>query len=386
MLDFGSLPFTQPAQGDLPTSPYDGDTLLLVDAHLDLAWNMATFDRDYLRSAHETRAQELGTATLERNGTTLLGWPEWVAGRVAVIFATLFAAPTCQRMGAWESNCYEGPEEAHRLYRSQLELYHRWSAANPDKVQLVREQGELTSLLQTWEGDDDAARRVGLVLLMEGADGIREPAEVRWWWEQGVRLIGPAWTATRYAGGTRAPGPLTPLGRTLLDEMGRLGMVLDVSHLSDEGVRESLDLYQGPLIASHCNARALLPDSPIPERHLSDEAIAGIAEREGVIGVVLGNFFLKGNWTPADGREVVTLDQVAEQIDYICQLTGSHRHVGIGSDLDGGIGLEKAPSGIDTVADLPRIGEVLAGRGYATEQVEAILGGNWLALLRRVLP
>ncbi|MGH2544640.1 MAG: dipeptidase [Ardenticatenaceae bacterium] len=361
--------------------------MILVDAHEDLAWNIQTFGRDYLRPVETTRARERDTETIARNGTTLLGWPEWIEGRVAVIFATLFATPASRRMGEWETNCYEDAEGAHRLYWSQLELYHRLVEAHADKLQLIERRADLEQVLATWEEDSAEPPRVGFVILMEGADGVREPAEVQRWYEGGVRLLGPAWTATRYAGGTQAPGPFTKAGRALLDEMASLGMVLDLSHLSEEGAREALERYEGPTMASHSNARALLAaGSRVPERHLSDEVIIGIAEREGVIGVVLGNSFLKGGWTPGDGRELVTLDDVAVQIDYMCQLIGDARHVGIGSDADGGFGLEKMPTGIDTVADLSRIGNALAARGYREEEIEAILGGNWLRFLRRTLP
>jgi len=104
------------------------------------------------------------------------------------------------------------------------------------------------------------------------------------------------------------------------------------------------------------------------------------------MGVVPYNRFLRGDWTPADGKEAITVDAVAAQIDHICQLTGSAAHAGIGSDFDGGFGVEDVPAEIDTVADLGLIGEVLARRGYPEADVEAILGGNWLDVLRRALP
>jgi len=93
-----------------------------------------------------------------------------------------------------------------------------------------------------------------------------------------------------------------------------------------------------------------------------------------------------GGWKPEHGRERVTLDRVVAQVDYICQLTGSARHVALGSDFDGGLGLHKIPAGLDSVADLRFIGDALVARGYSPLEVEAILGGNWLSLLHRLLP
>jgi membrane dipeptidase len=215
---------------------------------------------------------------------------------------------------------------------------------------------------------------------------VEHPSELDGWYAEGVRILGPAWTGTRYAGGTHEPGPLTADGRTLLRAMADLGLALDLSHMTEDGQREALDTYPGVILASHSNALALLEGSPTPERHLTDAVVRGLAERGGVIGLVLYNAFLKGGWKPGDGRQAVGLDRLCAQVDHICQVTGSARHVALGSDFDGGVGLHKIPAGLDSVADLRFIGTELAARGYAPHDVEAILGGNWLSLLQRLLP
>ena len=111
--------------------------------------------------------------------------------------------------------------------------------------------------------------------------------------------------------------------------------------------------------------------------------IAALVERDGVIGTAMFNRFLKPNWIPgSDAKEAVTLDDVAAVIDHVCQVAGDAAHVGLGSDLDGGFGAESAPAGIETVADLGRVAAPLAARGYSTAEIEAILGGNWLRVLR----
>jgi membrane dipeptidase len=130
----------------------------------------------------------------------------------------------------------------------------------------------------------------------------------------------------------------------------------------------------------------MAPNREKPERLASGPVIDRIGERDSVLGLVLANHFLSDNWTPEMGRAAVDLHTVAITIDSICQRLGSARHVGIGSDFDGGFGLEKVPAGLDSVADLRLIGEVLTPRGYTDNDVEAILGGNWLRVLSRSLP
>jgi membrane dipeptidase len=364
--------------------------MIRVDAHEDLAWNMLTFGRDYTRSVAETRSAERGSATPRHNGDTLLGWPQWVQGRMGVVFATLFAAPVRRREGDWDVLCYADPQEANRLYRRQVDTYHRLADQHPDKFRLIRRPQDLQQVEAAWDsfpadGELSAAPAVGLVLLMEGADCVLDPAELPEWFKAGVRILGPAWAGTRYAGGTGDPGRFTREGHALLEAMAEMGMALDLSHLSEEAAREGLDRYPGVVLATHSNPRALVWEPRAPERHLSDEVIRGLAERQGVIGVVLYNRFLRSEWTPDQGRRAVPLETVADHIDHICQVTGSSNHVGIGSDFDGGFGLQEAPQGLDSIADLGFIGSALQQRGYDQAEIEAILGGNWLGLLRRIL-
>jgi len=114
--------------------------------------------------------------------------------------------------------------------------------------------------------------------------------------------------------------------------------------------------------------------------------IRRLVERDGVIGMVPYNRFLKGGWLPEDGRAAVTLEHVIRQIDHVCQLAGDAQHAGLGSDFDGGFGLDQIPAGLDSIADLRFIGESLAQSGYQPADVDAILSGNWLRMLRRGLP
>jgi membrane dipeptidase len=372
---------------------------LIVDAHEDLAWNVLTFGRDYTRPAHLTRQLEQATATPAHNGQTVLGLDDYRRGRVAVVFGSLYATPV-RRHTAWETQVYADSREAHRLYSAQLDTYRRL-ADEHEAFCLIGSQKDLQDVLATWAepeaserpaGDEAApeagadGRRIGLVPLMEGADAIVEPDEAEACMERGLRIVGLAWGATRYAGGTGEPGPLTPEGRSLLSAMAEAGLMLDLAHASDASYLEALERFEGVVLVSHANPRALLKDYARPERMLSDEMIARLAERGGVVGIMPQNRFLKAGWRPGDPREAVTLDRVAAMIDHVCQVTGSFENAGLGTDFDGGAGVEGVPAEIDTIADVQKLGPVLRNRGYTEAAITAILGGNWLRLLQRGLP
>jgi membrane dipeptidase len=360
---------------------------LIVDSHQDLAWNILSFGRDYTRSARETRRIEKGDPTVERNGDTLLGWPEYQQGQIAVIFATLFSTPARWAFD-WETFCYKTPEEAHRQYRHQIDVYHRLTDDHPDKFRFIGSASDLDEVLASQQKahPDEGGYPVGLLPLMEGGDGILDFGELEEWWELGLRFIGPAWAGTRFCGGTKEPGPLTADGRKLLDTMGELGFTLDLSHMDEPAVLESLDTYPGQLVATHANCLALLPGYEF-NRMLSDRVIHGILERGGMIGVVPFNTFLKVGWLRGkSSRDEVSLTNLVDHIDHICQLAGDARHVGIGTDFDGGFGLQSTPKEIDTIADLQKLVPLLLSRGYSEEDAAAILGRNWINQLRRSLP
>ncbi len=362
---------------------------LIIDAHQDLAWNILTFSRDYTRRVAETRAAEQGGLAPKVNGDTLLGRDAYMRGRVAVVFGTLYASPARHRVGEWDAVYYndDNPADAHRIYRQQLDVYNRLAEEHPGHFTRLLTRPQLAAHLARWQAAGDSPDLpVGLVTLMEGAEGVRTPAELEDWWAWGVRLIGPAWAGNRFCGGTAEPGPLTPAGRELLAVMGDLGFVLDISHMDEPAALEALDRYEGRVIASHSNAKALLPGTQ-SNRHLSDAVIDRLLERDGIIGAVPYNRFLSMDWNPRDLHPApVPLDLVAAQIDYTCQRAGNARHAGLGSDADGGFGLQSAPVGIDTLADLHQLAGLLAGRGYNDADIAAILGGNWLGLLQTCLP
>jgi membrane dipeptidase len=359
--------------------------MLIVDAHQDLAWNILTFGRDYTRSAEETRRLEEGTQAPTHNGDSLLGWPDYQRGQVAVVFATLFAAPIRHKLGDWDTLTYTNPDQAYTSYSAQLDAYHRLVDDHPDKFRLVQTLPDLEDVLAHWHQTENGDHPVGQVILMEGAEGVRQPPELEDWWARGVRIIGPAWAGTRFCGGTREPGPLTPEGFALLEVMADFGFTLDLTHMDEKAVLQALDVYPGAIIATHSNPLAMLKGAD-SNRFLSNRVLRGLIERKGVVGIPPYNRFLQWGWTPSDGREAITLNLVIDHIDYVCQLAGSAGHVGIGSDFDGGFGLQSVPTEIDTIADLQKLVPLIREKGYTEEDIAAILGNNWLSILRQTLP
>jgi membrane dipeptidase len=346
---------------------------------------MLSFGRNYTLPVAETRKREQGTLAPQVNGDTLLGWPEYQLGRVAVIFSTMFVTPSRCKLESWDEQCYANFDEAYMRYNMQLDTYDRLVDEHPDMFQKIEKQADLRLVIEHWQRTDTQEHPVGLVILMEGAEGVREPAELEEWYRRGVRIIGPAWAGTRYCGGTREPGGLTKDGYALLERMAEFKITLDISHMDKIAALQALDSYQGPVIASHANAIALLKNTD-SNRHLTDQVIQQLLQRDGKIGIVPLNGFLKPGWADMGGRATVTLDNVVAQMDYICQMAGNAMHVGIGSDFDGGIGLQSTPVDIDTIADLRKIIPILSQKGYTEEDITAILGGNWLAHLQNTLP
>jgi membrane dipeptidase len=362
---------------------------LIVDAHADIAYNMHSYKRDYTRSAAETRKLEAGSLVVEENGDALIGWPDYQRGNVAIIFSTLFACPIRFKSSKLETQVYKNFDEAYKLCREQALTYHRMSDSMPDKFRVIASNADLGTVLDHWQNPTpkEGGHPVGMVMLMEGAEAIRHPSELEEWYELGVRLIGPAWVGTRYCGGWREPGPLTDEGRELLAAMAEYKFILDLSHMDEKAIVEALDIYDGPIVGTHGNCLGLMPTSP-SNRHFSDHTIKGIVERNGVVGVVPYNGYLKVGWDLKKNsrREEVPLGVVADHIDYICQLAGDALHAGIGSDFDGGFGLQHVPPEIDTIADLQNLVSLLQARGYSEADTTNILGGNWIACLKRNLP
>ncbi|MFV1996055.1 MAG: dipeptidase, partial [Verrucomicrobiales bacterium] len=223
---------------------------------------------------------------------------------------------------------------------------------------------------------------IGYILSLEGADSILTPAHLERCWNDGLRALGPAhYGEGRYAFGHDVSGPIKPEGRELLREMDRLGIILDATHLCDESFYQALEIFEGPVWASHSNCRALVPDP----RQFSDQQILALIERGAVIGVVFDIWmmvpgFVRGKTTPEEAG--TKLAHLIDHIEHICQLAGNARHVGIGSDLDGGFGKEQCPLDLETIADVAILADLLHERGFSKADVEGIMSGNFVRFIR----
>ncbi len=328
----------------------------IIDAHLDLAYN-ALRGRDVLRPASEQKPDPDDIPTV--------GLPDLHAGGVKLICATIYAEPDSPKFKG-----YRTAEEAHTAGLRQMQWYLDREREGCFKI--VRSRSDVGSASAD-RGEIRSAKAdptLPAIILLEGADPIRNPDEVPFWFAQGVRLVGLAWRQTRYAGGTGNPGPLTADGKALVKALDAVGMIHDASHLAEESFWQLCELSPGPIIASHSNCRSIVPT----DRQLSDAMIRAIVQRGGVIGI---NFFDRFLLPPGEKRRA-TLGDVIAHMQHICDLAGSANHVAIGTDMDGGLGRDQIPQEITTSADLPKLADALSSAKFSDTDVVNIMSGNWL--------
>ena len=361
--------------------------MFLFDAHLDLAMNAIEWNRDLTRPLGEIRSREAHLTDKPDRGRGTVCLPELRRAGAGLVVATQIARvqhDAFSPVAGWSS-----PAQAWAMTQAQLAWYHSMEEAG-EMVQ-VRDLEGLERHVADWVGAPAADHgqaekpgvRVGYILSLEGADSLITLGHLERGYAAGLRALGPAhYGPGVYANGTNATGGLDPRGRDLLREMARLGIILDVTHLCDESFWEAVDVFQGPVWASHHLCRALVPHN----RQLSDDMIRALIERGAVIGMAFDAWMMVSDWvrgktTPAGVG--LTLARIVDHIDHICQLAGSAEHVGIGSDLDGAFGTEQTPVDLQCYGDLARLPARLADRGYAPADVDGILGGNFLRFLRQ---
>jgi len=346
-----------------------------IDGHLDLAMNALLWNRDLRQSVQTIREQERGMTQKGRGGGTV-SFPELRRAEVAVCLATVIAR-TNPAGGAGLD--FRTREIAYAQAQGQLAYYRELQRQGV--LRLLTDWPALQRHMADWRADPTTTP-LGIILCMEGADPIVEPDQIASWWEDGLRVVSLAhYGKSAYAYGTGVLGPLTDEGRALLDRMAARGVILDVTHLCDESFWEAVERFPGPLLASHSNCRALVPD----ERQFADDQLKLLIARDAVIGSVLDAWMLCPGWIRGETKpEVVGLDAFVDQIDHVCQLAGNSRHAAIGTDLDGGYGTEQVPRDLDTIVDLQQVPAMLQARGYTSDDIAAIFHGNWLRLFERV--
>jgi len=352
--------------------------MLIFDAHLDLGLNAIDWNRDLRMAVSEIRAQERSLGMTDPGRcTNTLSMPELKRAEVGVGVATVLARieqPINHPFG------YTTPEACHAVAHAHLAYYRGmqrsgWMRMIRTKSDLARHVADLRT--------DPAGTPFGYILSMECADPVLDPDDIFAWHEHGLRAIGIThYGPNRYGGGTRSEAGLAVEGVTLLENIERLGMALDLTHLSDRAFGQVIDRFGGRVLASHQNARAFCNW----QRQFSDAMIRAVVERDGVIGMACDAIMLQPGWVRGESRREVTLERVADNIDHICGIAGNARHVGIGSDLDGGFGNDQCPADLDTIADLQRLPNMLRNRGYGEDDIAAILHGNFLRFFGEVLP
>ena len=353
----------------------------IVDAHLDLSMNAIEWNRDLTRPLAEIRQREMNMKDKPDRGRGTVCFPELRKGKIGLVVATQLSryTPPGSSLPGWHS-----PQQAWAMTQAQLAWYKEMEALG-EMVQIKNLQ-ELDSHLNLWDNEEisDEKKPIGYILSLEGADSFVDVSYLHKSYENGLRAVGLShFGPGRYAPGTKMEGPITPLGVELLKEMGSLNLILDVTHLTDEGFYQAMDLYQGPVWASHHNVRSIAPT----QRQLTDEQIKILIQRDAVIGGMLDCWAMDIRFidTISDPWQLnVKLENLVDHWDHICQIAGNSHHIAIGSDLDGGHGTEQTPWDLNSVADLQKYQNILTHRGYKQEDIDNIFHNNWLRFLRKV--
>ncbi len=346
--------------------------MLIIDAHLDIAYNALEWNRDLCQSIPQIRESEAGMAQKGR-GLNVLNFKELRRGEIGLVFAVIQCRVSSQGK---RFSGVRNQDIAYARCQGHLAYYRHMEAKGV--LRQIRDRKGLDAHLQRWETDPQVPQ--GYVLAMEGADPIVSPDQVPEWWGQGLRVVSLChYGVSPYAHGTGAPGGLTPRGREMLKALEKAGMILDTSHLAEKAFWEALDLFQGQVLASHNCCRSLCDD----DRQIDDRQIKALVDRGAVIGTAFDAWMLSPSWDKeAMDNSGITFETVADHMDHVCQLAGNARHVAIGSDLDGGYGKEQCPTDMDTIADLQGIPEILERRGYSSQDIGNIMHANWSRLIR----
>ncbi len=356
--------------------------MFTIDLHLDLSMNAMEWNRDLRLSVDDINARERGKADLAGRGNAMVSFPALREGGVGLVVATQIAryvAPGNPLPG-WHS-----PEQAWAHTQGQLAWYRAMEAAG-ELVQVTDRQG-LEACINAANHDAGAGHRpVGYILSLEGADSLVDLSYLDRAVAYGLRALGPAhYGPGRYANGTDATGRMGTQGIELLKAMDAHRLILDMTHLCDDAFWQAIDLYQGPVWASHQNCRSIVAHN----RQFDDDQLKVLISRNAVIGAAMDAWMIVPGWIRGKSMPVdmsCGLEQWVNHIDHVCQLAGNSRHAAVGTDLDGGFGSEQAPHDLGSMAGIRRLPDILAARGYAAEDIENICWKNACRFLQEALP
>jgi membrane dipeptidase len=340
--------------------------------------NAMEWNRDLRMSIDEIRDREKDLTDKPDRGKSTVTFDELRKGNFGLVVATQIAryVERGSRLPGWNS-----PEQAWAETQAQVSWYK--AMEEDGEIKQVTDLASLEKHIVNWNSNPSSKKAIGYILSLEGADSIVTLRHLEKAYQYGLRALGPAhYGPGRYAFGTDSNGPMGPKGKALLKEMERLNIILDATHLCDESFREAMDSFNGHVWASHHNCRALVNHN----RQFSDDQMKELIGRRAVIGAPMDAWMIVPGWVRGQSTPRsfgVNLERVVDHMDHICQLAGNANHIGIGSDLDGAFGKEQCPYDIDTIADLQKLRGILATRGYKPEEIENVMGGNWLAFLRK---
>lgn len=353
--------------------------MFTIDAHLDLSMNAMEWNRDLRKPVYEIREREKKLTDKPDRAKGTVAFPELRKGNIGLVVATQIARYVSPEnpLPGWHST-----NQAWAQTQGQLAWYKAMEAAG--EMVMIKDKAALNAHVALWMNDAPNEKKpIGYILSLEGADSLITLDNLHVAHEYGLRALGPAhYGPGRYANGTDATGHLNADGKNLLKEMDSLKMILDATHLCDDAFWDAMEIFNGPVWASHNNCRSLVNHN----RQFSDDMIKVLIERGAVIGAAFDAWMIVPDWIRGKSlpeQMNCTVEKILDHIDHICQIAGNTLHVGLGTDLDGGYGREQSPYDLDTIADLQNIPAMLLKRGYTNEDVENIMHGNWLKFLRK---
>lgn len=359
---------------------------LIVDTHVDVPY----------------RLQEKMEDISVRTATGDFDYPRAVEGGLDAPFMSIYVPAALQ----------ETPGASKQLADQLIDMVEKFVKDWPDKFALAATPADLLA--------NRITGRISLPMGMEnGAPIEQDLANVEHFWRRGIRYItlthgkdNQICDSSYSPAGERKWKGLSPFGKEVVAEMNRVGIMVDVSHVSDAAFDQAIAISKAPLLVSHSSARHFTPGF---ERNLDDARIKKLAKKGGVISINFGSSFLTeaaNKWSVAAWEKqaaylkesgvasgspeakaweeqyeqdnplpYATLDDVVAHIDHVVKIAGID-HVGLGSDFDG-VG-DTLPAGLKSVADYPNLVAKLLEMGYGEADVKKILGGNVVRLWREV--